>query len=71
MLQLGDACSRTRYRCMSGNSVIGRREIGLILFRNLLMLLLCGSRLQVRLAREGLLLRCRFGGNSVRSAVEA
>ena len=71
MLQLGDACHRTRHRGMGRNAMIHRSKIGLILFRDLLMLLLGRSRRQMTLAGEGLLLRCRFRGNSIRTAVEA
>jgi hypothetical protein len=71
MLQLGNARSRTRYCGMSRNPMIHRSKIGFILFRNLRMLLLGQSRLKVRLTHEGLLLRCRFRGNSIRSTVEA
>jgi hypothetical protein len=51
--------------------MIHRGKIGLVLFRNLLMLLLGPSRWNVRLAGKGLLLRRRFRGNSIRPAVEA
>jgi hypothetical protein len=51
--------------------MIRRSKIGLVLFRNLLMLLLGRSRWNVRLAGEGLLLRRRFRGNSIRPTVEA
>ena len=71
MLQLGDTCHRTRHRGMGGNAMIHRSKIGLILFRNLFMLLLGRSRRKVMLAGEGLLLRCRFRGNSIRTTVEA
>ena len=39
-----DACRRTRKGRMHGNSMIHGSEVGLILFRNLLMLLLGWSR---------------------------
>lgn len=71
MLQLGDVCSRPRHRGMGGNAMIHRSKIGLILFRNLLMLLLGRSRRKMRLAGDGLLLRCRFRSNSIRPTVEA
>ena len=71
MLQLGDVCSRTRYCGMGGNSMIHRSKIGLILFRDLLMLLLRRSRRKMTLAGEGLLLGCRFRRNSIRTTVEA
>ena len=71
MLKLSNACSRTRYCGVCRNAMIHRSKVGFILFRNLRMLLLGCSRLQVGPTREGLLLRCRFRGNSIRAAVEA
>jgi hypothetical protein len=71
VLQFRDAGSRTRHCGMGGNAMIRRRKIGLVLFRNLLMLLLGRSRRSVRLAGEGLLLRRRFRGNSIWPTVEA
>src|SRR5208282_1776769 len=56
---------------MGGHTMIRRSKIGLVLFRNLLMLRLSGSRRNMRLTGEGCLLRRRFRGNSIRSAVEA
>jgi hypothetical protein len=55
---------------MGGNAMIHRSEIGLVLFRNLRMLLLCRSRWNMFLTREGLLLRCGFRSNSIRTSVE-
>jgi len=71
MLQLRDAGGRPRHRGMGRNAMIYRSKIGLILFRNLLVLLLRRSRRKMRLAGKGLLLRCGFGGNSIRATVEA
>jgi hypothetical protein len=51
--------------------MIRRSEVGFILLRHLLMLLLRRSRRQMRPAGEGLLLRSWFGGDSIRTAVEA
>lgn len=71
VLQFRDAGSRTRHCGMGRNTMICRSKIGLVLFRNLLMLLLGRGRWNVRLAGEGLLLRRRFRGNSIRPTVEA
>ena len=71
VLQLSDVCRWLRHGGMSGNSMIRRSKISLVLLGNLHMLLLSRSRLQVRLAGEGLLLRCRSRAYSVWAAVEA
>jgi hypothetical protein len=71
VLQLGDVCRWLRHGSMSGNSTVCRSKIGLVLLCNLHMLLLYRSRLQVRLAREGLLLRCRLRRYAVWPTVEA
>lgn len=71
MLQLGHALNRTRHRGMGGNAMIRRSKIGLILLRDLHMLLLDRSGRKVRLLRDGQLLRRWPGGNSVGPTVEA
>jgi len=71
MLQFSDACGRTLHGGMGWYAMIHRREVGLILFRDLLMLLLGRSRGEMRLAGKGLLLLRRSGGNSIGAAVEA
>jgi len=71
VLELGDVCRWFGHSGMSGNAMVRRGKVGFVLLCNLHMLLLYRGRLQVRLAREGLLLRCRLRSYSVWPTVEA
>ena len=70
VLQLRYAGDRMCDRRMCRNAVVSRREIRFILLCHLLVLLLGGRRLQMRLGREGLLLRRRPCGDAVRPPIE-